>query len=66
MPLFKLYCQRCRKYFKAFLPLSEAKEGAPCPSCGQRAFDPSLGFVEGQPQPGAVGAGASCALPQRD
>ena len=63
MPLFRLYCQRCREYFKVFLPLSKAKEGAPCPSCGQKVFDPSLGVVQEQVRP--EGSGASCTLPQR-
>lgn len=60
MPLSELYCERCHRPFKTFLPLSEAKEGALCPLCGQRVFVPSLKVSSEGVQGGAV----SCTLPQ--
>jgi putative FmdB family regulatory protein len=66
MPLYTFYCQTCKKDFNAFLRLSEAKKGAPCPSCGGKAVDRSQGSAIMQNQPTIMPAGAGCSLPQSD
>jgi putative FmdB family regulatory protein len=65
MPLFDLHCPRCCKDFKAFLRLSEAKEGAPCPSCREKVPAHLSKGADPQTQLSPGSASISCSLPQR-
>lgn len=72
MPIYEYYCPKCKQKFEKMRPVSQATEGAPCPSCHEMAerklstFCALSGYGDGLTRPIGSNSCSSCSLPGCD